>query len=172
MASKSKTKGKAGEREVSKIFNSVFGGSWQRVFGSGAFVGGKNSIRMQTLSNGQIKATKADIIPPDEMDIVIEVKKGYSDFPFHQVCQQKEIRYIEEWLDEVYTCLDNEFWLLCMGITRRGWYVLVDPELGNFKVENHSVYFSPKQNKKYILTSPLDSFLITNKEEIIRLCRI
>ena len=48
---------------------------FQRVPSSGAFTGGKNRHRMEKMDEGQIAASRGDIIPPDSMPhLVIEVK--------------------------------------------------------------------------------------------------
>lgn len=169
MAAKSKRKGKNGEREICKIFETIFGGSWQRVFSSGAFVGGKNAYRKEFLSDGQVKNAKADIVPPDEMNIVIE-SKAYGTFPWHQLIQQKPILMLEAWLEEIYNCLDSDdFWLLCVKIDRKGWFVLFDPNFTKFKYGNHAMYFSPKYKIHYIITSTLEQFLENNKDSILSL---
>lgn len=166
MAAKSKRKGKSGEREVCKIFENAFGGSWIRVPGSGAFVGGKNAKRKEVLSNGQIKNAKADIVPPDEFDIVIE-SKSYGDFPWHQLIQQKSILQLENWLQEIYDCIDDgDFWLLCVKIDRKGWFVLFDPSVASFKYTNHSTYFSEAQDTTYVITATLQDFLDNNNKAI------
>ena len=170
MAAKSKRKGKSGERLVCKIFEDVFGGSWQRVFGSGAFVGGKNAYRKEFLSDGQVKNAKADIVPPDEMNIVIE-SKAYGDFPWHRLIQQDPIPDLEAWLQEIYDCLDDgDFWLLCVKIDYKGWFVLFDPAFATFRYNNHANYYSPNQNKMYIVTATLENFLADNKNTIRKLC--
>ena len=62
----SKNKGKGYEREICKIMESYFGGSWQRTFTSGAFTGGINAWRAKVLSNSQLLNNSNDIVPPDE----------------------------------------------------------------------------------------------------------
>lgn len=171
MAAKSKSKGKGGERQVCKIFENEFGGSWQRVFSSGAFVGGKNSSRKEFLSDGQIKNAKADVVPPDEMNIVIE-SKAYSVFPWHRLIQQEPIPQLDEWLTEIYTCIDDgEFWLLCVKIDYKGWFVLFDPTFAEFNIGNHAQYYSTTYNKSFIVTSPLEWFLKTNRDSILLLTK-
>lgn len=171
MGKKSKDKGKAGEREACTIFKEVFGGNWQRVFGSGAFVGGKNAYRREYMEESQLRSTKADVHTPDFMPNLILEVKNYADFPFHQLLQQKEIILLESWLEEVYTCIDKgDFWLLCVKITRKGWFVLFDPEFANFIYDNHSVYYSKAQNKNFIITAPLKEFLKVNKDRLLELC--
>lgn len=169
MASKSKIKGKSGERMVCNIFESIFGGSWQRVFGSGSFVGGVNSFRKEHLSNGQIKNSKADIVPPDEFNIVVEVK-SYHDFPWHKLIQQDPIQIVDSWIDEVTLSIDkDDFWLLCVKIDYKGWFVLFDTFFEPFQYLNHSKYTSTKLNKTFVITAPLENFLVTNKMRMLEL---
>ena len=66
MTSKSSIKGKTAERQLAKLLAENFGGSWQRVKGSGAFTGGKNIVRASALSATQLLSSSNDIIPPDE----------------------------------------------------------------------------------------------------------
>lgn len=168
MASKSKTKGKSGEREACKIFENAFGGNWERVYSSGAFVGGKNAFRRGYMEESQLRATKADIHTPDFMPKLVLEVKSYSDFPFHHLVQDKEIPKLEEWLDEIYQCIDpDDYWLLCMKFNRIGWYVLFDPKLCDLEYNNHAKYYSPKLDKEFVFTAPLDVFLEKNKEAIL-----
>ncbi|NJO61619.1 MAG: hypothetical protein HC836_26235 [Richelia sp. RM2_1_2] len=169
MAAKSKRKGKSGERVICKIFESTFGGSWQRVFSSGAFIGGANAVRKEFLSDGQIKNAKADIVPPDEFNIVIE-SKSYQDFPWHKLIQQDPILLLDAWLDEVFACIDeDDFWLLCVKIDYKGWFVLFDTKFEPFTYKNHAKYVSSKHSKTFIITASLENFLIENKNYILTL---
>ena len=136
---------------------------------SGAFVGGKIAARKEFLSNGQIKNPKADIVPPDDFNIVIE-SKAYGDFPWHRLIQQEAIPQLEVWLEEIYACIDdNDFWLLCVKIDYKGWFVLFDPNFSTFDYLNHSTYYSPTHKKTYIITAPLEGFLENNKDKLIAL---
>ena len=55
MSSKSKTKGKSWERDVCLFLSELYNQSFIRVPGSGAFIGGTNQFRKETLSDEQIK---------------------------------------------------------------------------------------------------------------------
>jgi len=66
MPSKSKIKGSAFEREMAKFLSEKYDESFVRVPNSGAYIGGKNQKRTDVLSEGQIRAFKGDIIPPDD----------------------------------------------------------------------------------------------------------
>ena len=54
MTSKSKTKGKSWERDVCLFLSELYNQSFIRVPGSGAFIGGSNQFRKETLSDEQI----------------------------------------------------------------------------------------------------------------------
>ena len=66
MSSKSKTKGKSWERDVCLFLSELYDESFIRVPGSGAFIGGSNQFRKETLSTEQIKLSRGDIIPPND----------------------------------------------------------------------------------------------------------
>ena len=64
MGSKSKTKGSSWEREVATHLSELYKASFIRVPNSGAYIGGKNTVRKEFLHEGQIRMMKGDIIPP------------------------------------------------------------------------------------------------------------
>jgi len=74
MAKNSKEKGKRYERQVAAFLSDAYNESFTRVPHSGAFVGGKNASRRETLSDEQSKVFCGDIIPPENWNIVIECK--------------------------------------------------------------------------------------------------
>ena len=157
-----KTKGQNGERELAKIFGNVFGGSFQRVVGSGAFVGGKNAFRKSFLTDTQKKATKGDIITDDILPkLVIEVK-NYAEFPFHQLilgsCSKLDI-----WLEQnAVACEENDVPVIAMKINRCGWYLCIETKY-NLVADNYVIY------KQYMITE-LISCLEKNKELLISIC--
>ena len=83
MAINSKRKGNSGERECAKILAKYLGGNFQRVNSSGAFIGGKNQVRKESMSVTQIRASKSDILPPDEYQNLVIECKSYKDLPYH-----------------------------------------------------------------------------------------
>ena len=77
---KSKNKGKSYERDVANFLTELYGESFTRVPYSGAFVGGQNIVRTETLSESQTRGFKGDIIPgPSFSKLVIEAK-NYAEF--------------------------------------------------------------------------------------------
>lgn len=125
MTSKPKSKGNSFEREVAKFLSALYSESFIRNnSGSGAYIGGVNVHRKSTLTEGQIRHSKGDIIPPESWLHFNAEAKFYSDFTFHQLferCQQ-----IESWLDQLMTVADSDdVSILLMKFNRKGRYIAV-----------------------------------------------
>lgn len=141
MPSPSKNKGSGFEREVAKYLTELYGAPFIRAPGSGAFTGGKNSIRRQVLEGAQIRSFKGDIMPPEDWQLFNAEAKFYADFPFHQLfdgCPQ-----LETWLDQLMTASDSgDFNILFMKFNRKGRYVAVQATIpwttGCSTLEYHS----------------------------------
>jgi len=131
MSSKSKNKGKSWERDVCLFLSDLYRQSFIRVPNSGAFVGGKNEFRKETLSTEQIKLMRGDIVPPLHYPYFVAECKNYAEFPFHQMVHNNSIRLLDEWIEQVtHDCNhENDFWLLFIKITRKGQYVAYDTRL-------------------------------------------
>ena len=124
MASMSKTKGKTFEREIAKFLSQSYNNSFTRVPDSGAFTGGKNAHRRDTLSEGQIRAHKGDIIPPDDWKYFNCECKNYADFSFHQLFTQSPVPILELWLEQTLEAADpGDISILFMKFNRKGKYV-------------------------------------------------
>ena len=166
MVNKNKTKGKTFENQICKIMETIFGGSFMRCFGSGAYVGGANVVRMQKLSESQILNTRGDIVPDDSMPNLIIECKSYKDFPFNLLSDNKSIAVMDKWLAQVETdVLNNEFYFLTFKINNKGIFgvfrqdLITDCEvIGNYSIYNYN-------NKKYIICN-LEEFLKNNKNKI------
>lgn len=125
MSSKSKTKGSTWEREVANHLSALYKSSFIRVPNSGAFIGGKNSVRKEFLHEGQIRAMKGDIIPPGNWKRFNCECKNYADFPFHQLFQG-ECKLLESWLTQsIEVADDGDLTILIIKITRKGKFVAV-----------------------------------------------
>jgi len=162
-------KGNAFENVCCKIFAEVFGGSWKKVFGSGAYVGRSNAYRRADMSAGQLSSTKADIHTPDEFPKLVIEAKSYQDFSFHLLL--KESVLLDNWLQEIFECIDEgDFWLLVMKFNRKGTFVATKFEFGDFKLDNHFIYNSSRFGKLFF-TGDVKSFLENNKELIIKLSK-
>ena len=85
MPSPQKTKGKGYENAVAKFLTETYGDKFMRVPTSGAFLGGINYDRRAFMTEGQVRAFKGDIIPPDDWNFFNCECKFYKGFNFHQL---------------------------------------------------------------------------------------
>jgi len=122
MPSKSKSKGNAFERAVADHLTEVFGYNFERVPNSGAFVGGKNNQRYDSLSKSQQLIYEGDILVPDELHHMKIECKAYRDFSFHQLFSENKL--LDSWIEQAYS--KEKFWFLIFKINRRGTFVLID----------------------------------------------
>lgn len=161
-----KQKGNRGERELSKLLETHFDSSFVRVPSSGAFIGGKNAYRKDSLSANQIRGSKADIIPPDELPNVVFESKFYKEFGFHHFAYGTQNTQLNKWIEELeFDCDEDDIGFLCIKINFKGWFVCFHKKwLGQFKIENYSVY------NDYIVTGA-NEFFDANKEKILELNR-
>lgn len=125
MTSKSKNKGNSWERDVAKHLTNLYGETFIRAPGSGAYVGGSNTKRKEYLHEGQIRSFKGDIIPGQSFPKFNAECKSYADFPFHQLfngsCKQ-----LDAWLDQLLEASDDQdFNILIMKFNRKGKFVAV-----------------------------------------------
>lgn len=157
MSSKSKNKGKGFEREVAKFLSDLYKDSFTRVIDSGAFTGGKNSHRRDTLTQGQVRARKGDIVPPDHWHYFNCECKNYAEFPFHQLLSNKPILILEDWIAQTLEAAEpGDCNIIFMKFNRRGRYVLYQlPEI----FETHrSVDYKDKQGRHWRFTNFEDFF--------------
>jgi hypothetical protein len=130
MSSKSKNKGKSWERDVCIYLSELYNDSFIRVPNSGAYVGGKNESRKEHLSEEQIKLSRGDIIPPIKFPYFLAECKNYADFPFHQLIARHGIKLLDSWIEQVEhdVTTEKDVWLLFIKITRKGQFVLFNPQ--------------------------------------------
>lgn len=158
-----KNKGSQWERDIAKFLSTTLGGSFIRTPHSGAYVGGKNAYRKDSLSDGQINASKGDIIPPDDLKMVIEAK-AYKDFAFHQLLTGN-CRQLDEWIAQTLVCIvEGDIWFTIFKINNKGSYVCFSKDhAGHFTLVDHCTY------KDYIVTD-MRSFFETNAKAVQVLC--
>lgn len=164
---KSKNKGKSYERDLAKYFTELFGGSFTRVPYSGAYIGRSNNVRMEYLSETQIRSFKGDLIPSDEMKHMVVEAKFYADFPYHALTANKQIPILDEWISQALDAVEEgDVWFLCVKINRRGQFVVFHKNLlnENIVLQNYSVYYD------YIVAD-LTTFFYNNKEQLQELCK-
>tara|TARA_Y100000114_G_scaffold155081_1_gene178453 strand:- start:314 stop:829 length:516 start_codon:yes stop_codon:yes gene_type:complete len=168
MPAKSKQKGKSFEREVAHYLSDLYQKSFTRVPDSGAYTGGKNSFRKDHLTEGQIRAHKGDIIPPDEWKYLNIECKSYSSFPFHQLFSNITIPLLESWIEQTLEAADKgDCNILMMKFNRIGRY-LAFQSTRDFKTFRH-VDYTDKNKNIWRFTSYNDFFKL-NKTEFQHNC--
>ena len=146
MPSPSKNKGNAWERDVAKHLTTLYGETFIRAPGSGAYTGGSNSHRREYLHEGQIRSFKGDIIPGQSFPKLNAECKSYGEFPFHQLLDG-ECKQLETWLDQLMQAADDgDFNLLIAKITRKIKFVAIQKHGPPLSLDNipYLVYESSK----------------------------
>ena len=160
MPSKQKAKGNAFERQIADHLSAIYELNFERVPNSGAFTGGKNITRYNTLSESQKLIYDGDILVPEELrNIKIECK-SYKDFGFHQLLTENKL--LDSWIDQAK--VDFKIWFLIFKINRRGTFVVFDRTVWK-TVKYSGCYVNYKGN--YII--PMEGFFETNKVRIRKL---
>lgn len=174
MTSKAKQKGNTWEREICGFLGETLGGNFQRVPNSGAYMGGKNVFRKEFLSDGQQRAAKGDIIPPDDLPKLNLEAKNYASIAFHQIIDGS-CKQLDAWIDQTEEPADiDDLSFTIFKITRKGsWVAFKAKHLSDFDMSGLSyvVYrksFSTEKACDYIIVT-YESFFVQNKEPIRRL---
>jgi hypothetical protein len=145
MPSKSKTKGKTFEREIANFLSKIYSSSFTRVPDSGAFTGGKNAFRREKLTEGQVRAHKGDIIPPDDWKFFNVECKNYADFPFHNLISTGPIPILEDWIKQTLQAADpGDCNTLIFRITRKGTFIAT--QLPNKFTTTRHIDYTDKAN--------------------------
>ena len=160
MPSPQKQKGSGFEREIAKYLSELYGESFIRAPGSGAYVGGKNQARTQFLHEGQIRSFKGDIVPGETFSKLNVECKFYADFPFHLLLSGN-CKVIDAWLEQLMDVAEPEdLNILFMKFNRKGRYVAVQSKL-TWVTDNFMYYTSIKHGDWIIME--FDSFFNFNK---------
>jgi len=169
LPSKSKTKGKGFEREVANYLSNLYQDSFTRVPFSGAFTGGKNSHRRETLTENQVRAHKGDIIPPDAWRKFNCECKNYSEFPFHQLFSQGPVLLLESWLKQTLEAADSgDISIVFMKFNRKGRYVAYKLPAGFI---NHRYLDYQDQQGNFWRITGFEDFFELNKDEFEKRCK-
>jgi hypothetical protein len=146
MPSKSKIKGSGFERDVAKYLTEKYGETFTRVPNSGAFIGGKNSHRKEFLHEGQIRASKGDLIPGQSFPRLNVECKNYGEFGFHLLFTESS--QMERWLEQLMDVADTgDLNVLFFKANRVGKYIAVEAALPWYRDTNHLVYSSDKHGE-------------------------
>lgn len=130
MASKQKIKGSTLERDIAKDLTKKYNDNFTRTIGSGAYTGGKNTIRKDTLTENQIRHHKGDITPPDDFFRMNMECKSYKGFTFHLLFTGK-CGQLEEWIGQTLEAADEgDINIIVMKFDRIGKYICIQDYTG------------------------------------------
>ena len=159
MSSPQKNKGSGFEREVAKFLSELYGESFIRAPGSGAYVGGKNQARTQFLNEGQIRSFKGDIVPGESFSKMNIECKFYADFPFHLLLSG-DCKVIDTWRGQLMEVADSDdINLLFMKFNRKGRYVAAQSKLT--WIADNFIYYTSKKHGDWTIFE-FDSFFNQN----------
>lgn len=162
MPSKSKGKGNRGEREIAKYLSEYFQLNFERVPNSGAFVGGKNSVRLSKLSKTQQLLTEGDLIVPEELFGMKIECKSYKKFSWFQLFTSN--KQLDTWIDQARDT--NKIWFLTFKISYCGTCVV-------FSQEFFEEFYIPDSfclyKEKYIICE-FHNFFKNNIKNILQVC--
>lgn len=161
MPSKSKSKGSGYEREVAKFLTGKYGETFTRVPNSGAFIGGKNSVRKEFLHEGQVRSFKGDIIPGQSFPKLNIECKNYAGFAFHLLFT--ESKQLEVWIEQLLDVADKEdLNVLFIKVSRIGQFVAVQASHAWHDSSNFLTYRSAKYGDWMIYS--FENFFKLNSE--------
>ena len=167
MPSPQKQKGNSFEREVAIHLSNLYNESFIRAPGSGAYVGGKNTNRMQVLHEGQIRSFKGDIVPGQSFTRMNAECKSYADFPFHQVLAG-ECKTLDGWIEQMMAVAEpKDVNILFMKFNRKGKFVCVQSSLT--WVTDHFLYYTSKNYKDWLIME-YDNYFRLNQELLKAYC--
>jgi hypothetical protein len=167
MPSPQKQKGSSFEREVATFLTELYGESFIRAPGSGAYVGGKNQVRTQILHEGQIRSFKGDIVPGQSFNKMNAECKSYADFPFHQVLAG-DCKVLDGWIDQMMSVAEsNDLNILFMKFNRKGKFVVVPSTLT--WVTDNFLYYTSSKHKDWVIIE-FEHFFNLNKELFKKYC--
>jgi Holliday junction resolvase len=165
MPSPQKAKGSGYEREVAKFLTELYGESFIRAPGSGAYVGGKNQGRKEFLHEGQVRSFKGDIVPGQSFSKMNAECKFYKDFSFHLLLTGK-CAQLDSWLEQLLDVEDEgDMNILFMKFNRIGQYVAVQPKL-TWRMLNYTFYASEKYGD-WLITEKTSFF--KDNEDLVKI---
>ena len=159
MTSPQKAKGSGFEREVAKFLSDLYGESFIRAPGSGAYIGGKNQHRTAVLHEGQVRSFKGDIVPGQSFSKMNIECKFYADFPFHLLLSG-DCKVINTWIEQLMDVAEiGDVNLLFMKFNRKGRYVAV--QCGSTWITDNFVYYSSSKFGDWLI-GEFDDFFLHN----------
>lgn len=159
MANANKNKGKSLERLIASELSLVFNLNFMRVQGSGAYVGGKNAFRVNTLTREQNLSVCGDIVVPIELEHIAFEAKFYKDFSFVSVFDNNE--QLNEWIDQ--SKISGKIWFIVLKVNHLGKFVVFDKKYENTFITNPSKMI---YKNEYIMCR-YDGFFENNKDILL-----
>lgn len=170
MPSKQKAKGSSWERDAAKFLSNLYGESFIRAPGSGAYVGGTNTSRKDYLHEGQIRSFKGDIVPGQSFPHMNVECKNYADLAFHLLFTG-EVKQLDTWIDQLMETADpGDFNILMIKITRKATLAVTQAHLFPPLMAQHQVAYSSKNHGSWIIMD-FDKFWALNKDQVKELCK-
>jgi hypothetical protein len=167
MPSPQKAKGSGFEREVASFLSELYGESFIRAPGSGAYIGGKNQTRTQVLHEGQIRSFKGDIVPGQSFSKLNAECKSYADFPFHQVLAGG-CKILDGWLAQMMDVAEpDDLSVLFMKFNRKGRFVALQSKYT--WVTDHFLYYTSSNHKDWVILE-FDNFFKHNRDIFAAYC--
>jgi hypothetical protein len=161
MPSASKNKGSSFEREIAKFLSDLYGESFIRAPGSGAYIGGKNQSRTQVLHEGQIRSFKGDIVPGLSFPKFNAECKSYADFPFH-LLMSGECKVLDAWINQLMDVAEaGDCSVLYMKFNRKGKFVAVQSKFT--WVADNFIHYNSETTGEWIIME-FDHFFKLNKD--------
>jgi hypothetical protein len=121
-----KNKGSSWERKAAQELSKLYGETFIRAPGSGAYVGGTNNSRKAFLHEGQVRSFKGDIVPGESFPRFNAECKSYKEFPFHQLLSNK-CTVLDTWISQLLDAADaGDFNILIMKFNRKGQYICIE----------------------------------------------
>lgn len=161
MPSTSKNKGSSFEREIAKFLTDLYGESFIRAPGSGAYIGGKNQSRTQVLHEGQIRSFKGDIVPGLSFPKFNAECKSYADFPFH-LLMSGECKVLDAWINQLMDVAEtNDCSVLYMKFNRKGKFVAVQSKFT--WIADNFIHYNSEITGEWIIME-FDHFFKLNKD--------
>jgi hypothetical protein len=161
MPSASKNKGSSFEREIAKFLTDLYGESFIRAPGSGAYVGGKNQSRKEFLHEGQIRSFKGDIVPGQSFNKFNAECKSYADFPFHLLLTG-ECKILDGWIKQLMDVAEtDDCSVLYMKFNRKGKFIAVQSKFT--WVADNFIHYNSDNAGEWIIME-FDHFFRLNKD--------
>jgi len=157
-----KNKGKSFERQLAKHLTSVFGLNFVRVQNSGSFVGGKNSFRLEKLTNSQQLATTGDLMVPEELGHLTFECKFYKDFSFASLLSEN--KQLDGWIKQAKNA--NKVWFLVVKVNHTEPFIVYN----SFTTKIYPISFLSNTNFAYYkgeTVTNLKGFFEANKEHLL-----